>query len=135
MIYLNYGDNEVVAQLSSLSQNLVNPYYVWKLTDKDSDRIYIFQATDYSLHPHIWNRFTVSVATYSGPTAGVIDIVPSVYKYDVYEMLNQYDLNLGNARGLVESGLLTYNATVSVVASFTQSNDDVTTVYRNQNRV
>lgn len=50
-------------------------------------------------------------------------------------MVNQYDLDLNNAVGLVESGIITYNATYSNPIAYTQSNADITVVYRNQNRI
>ena len=52
-----------------------------------------------------------------------------------YEMANPYDLNLNNSLGIVENGIITYNATFSRPTAFTQSNDDVTVVWRNQNRI
>ena len=135
MIYVKWGDNKVVTTLSEMSVNLVNPYYTWKLTDKDSDEVYIFTATDNSYAPHYWNSFTFSVSDSFNPLQGEINIKPSTYTYEVYEMVNEYDLDLNNAVGLVETGLLTYNATYSPIGAYTQSNNNTTVVYRNQNRI
>lgn len=52
MKYLKWGDNRVVATLSEMSVNLVNPYYTWKLIDKDSDEVYLFTAEDNSSVPY-----------------------------------------------------------------------------------
>jgi hypothetical protein len=134
MIYLNSGTNSIVATLYERCSNIINPYFTWRLIDKDSDATYIFYADDTSRAPYYWNSFTVSVAVGSA-TAGFVNIPPSTYSYEVYEMTNPYDLNLNNSLGIVENGIITYNATFSRPKSFTQSNDDVTIVYRNQNRI
>ena len=134
MIYLNAGVNKIFATLYEESFNLINPYFTWKLTDKDSDAVYVFCADDNSTAPYYWNSFTVSVGPGSA-TAGYVDIPPSIYSYEVYEMPNPYDLDLNNSLGIVENGLITYNATYSNPVAFTQSNDDVIVVFRNQNRV
>lgn len=137
MIYLNQtGPTKIVATLYEKCQNQVNPYFTWKLTDKDSNAITIFCADDFSYAPYYWNAFTVSVSsTQSGLTHGIINVPASIFSYEVYEMANPYDLNLDNAIGLVENGLITINATYSAPQSFTMSNTNTTNVYRNQNRI
>lgn len=135
MIYLSYtGSTAVVATLYELCQNQVNPFFTWRLIDKDSNDEYIFTADDYSSVPYYWSAFTISVATPSAATAGVIWVPAGQYTYEVYEMTNQYDLNLSNAVGLVETGLVTINPTYSAIQSYTQSNN-TTEVYRNINRI
>jgi hypothetical protein len=136
MIYLKQsGSTKVVATLYEKCKNQVNPYFTWKLTEKDSNAITIFCADDFSYAPYYWNAFTISVSTtQSGATHGIINIPASIFSYEVYEMKNPYDLNLKNAVGLVENGLITINATYSVQAS-TMSNTNTINVYRNQNRI
>lgn len=134
MLYLNSQPKSLVVTLYEKCKNVFNPYFTWKLIDKDSDATYLFYADDNSYSPYYWNSFTVSVGVGSA-TAGYVNISPSIYSYEVYEMSNPYDLDLNNSLGMVENGLLTYNATFSETASFTQSNDNVTFVWRNQNRI
>lgn len=135
MIYLSYtGSSVATVTLYEKCQNQINPYFTWKFIDKDSNDEYIFTADDFSTAPYYWNSFTISIATPSAPTAGVIYITGGQYKYEVYEMANQYDLNLSNAIGLVENGLVTINITYSEIQSYTASSS-TTNVYRNQNRI
>lgn len=137
MLYLNpEGPSKVVVTLYERCKNLVNPYFTWKLIDKDSDLITIFYANDFSPVPYYWNTFTFSVSpTQSLPVDGIINIPASTYAYEVYEMENPYDLDLNNSLGMVENGILTIFATHSNIIAYTQSNTDVTPVYRNQNRI
>jgi hypothetical protein len=137
MIYLNQtGATKVVCTLYERCKNRVNPYFAWQLIDKDSDKVTVFCADDFSYAPYYWNAFTFSISTtMSSATHGVINVPASTYTYNVYEMQHQYDLNLKNAVGLVETGIVTINATYSAVIAYTQSNTNVTNVYRNQNRI
>lgn len=137
MIYLNQvGKTNVVTTFYENCVNRVNPFFAWKITDKDSNEVTTFCADDFSLIPNYWNIFSITLSpTMSGPTQGIINIPASIYTYQVYEMANQYDLNLNNAIGLVETGLITINATYTPPLSYTQSNNDITLVYRNQNRI
>jgi ABC-type molybdate transport system substrate-binding protein len=135
MIYLSYtGSTAVTVTLYELCQNQTNPYFTWKFIDKDSNDEYIFCADDFSTAPYYWNTFTISIATPSSATAGVIDIPAGQYTYEVYEMANQWDLNLNNAIGLVETGLVTINPTYSQIQSYTAS-PTTTNVYKNLNRI
>lgn len=137
MIYLNQeGATEVITTLYEKCQNRINPYFTWKMVDKDSNAETIFYADDFSYAPYYWNAFTISVSpTYSSATHGVINVPASTFTYYVYEMANPYDLNLNNAIGQVETGIITINATYSPPIAFTASNNDTTIVYRNQNRI
>ena len=135
MLYLSYtGSTAVTVTLYDKCVNVFNPFFTWRLIDKDSNDEYVFTADDFSYAPYYWNSFTISIATPVGLTSGIIDIPASQYKYEIYEMADQYDLNLDNAIGLVENGLLTVNGTYSPIQSYTASSN-VTEVYRNQNRI
>ena len=136
MIYLNQvGPSKVVITLYDNCKNVVNPYFTWKLIDKDSDVITIFTADDYSPVPYYWSAFTFSVSPTPGLTSGIINIPASTFTYEVYEMENPYDLNLNNSLGMVKSGILIIEATFSAPLAYTQSNNTPTPVYRNQNRI
>lgn len=135
MLYLSWtGSTAVTVTLYEKCQNQINPYFTWRFIDKDSNDKYVFTADDFSYAPYYWNSFTISIATPSAATAGVINIPAGQYKYEVYEMATQYDLNIDNAIGLVENGLVTINATYSEIQSYTASSS-ITNVYRNQNRI
>ena len=137
MLYLNYtGDTEVTVTLYEKCSNQVDPYFLWRFINKDTNDEILFTTEDHSTAPYYYNSFTISVATYSGLTAGIIQVPDGTgqYKYEIYEMANQYDLDPLNAIGLVENGLVTINVTYSNIQSYTQSNMTVN-VYNNLNRI
>jgi len=136
MIYLNpIGSSKVVITLYDNCKNVVNPYFTWKLIDKDSNATTIFTADDYSSVPYYWSSFTFSISSDTDPFNGVIDIPASTFSYEVYEMANPYDLDLSNSLGMVKTGVLTIDAPHSETPSYTETNNTPTQVYRNQNRI
>ena len=136
MIYLNEtGSSRVVITLYDNCKNVVNPFFAWKLTDKDSNDITIFTAEDNSPVPYYWSSFTFSVSPDIDPFNGVINIPASTFTYEVYEMANQYDLDLSNSLGMVKNGILIIEATFSAPIAYVETNNTPTPVYRNQNRI
>lgn len=121
MIYLNTGDNEVVLNLYARSNNVLNPYFIFKITNRDTFLETIFTADDYSISPYDFNSFTMSVGTVFGPTAGQILDIPGQYDLDVYETNTQYDLIISTVSNLVKNAILNIGNTYSQPASFTQS--------------
>jgi hypothetical protein len=60
MIYLNLNETKpVVATLRERTQ-MFNPYFIWKLTDTDTNQEYIFSQDDTSVAPWVYNQFTFS---------------------------------------------------------------------------
>jgi hypothetical protein len=107
MIYLLSGeDNNAIVTLYEATTNLVNPHYTWKLENKTTKVETIFTSEDNSDAPWSYNSFTISVATYSGLTAGIINCPVGEYEYIIYEMPDNYNLNIASASGIVEYGIL-----------------------------
>lgn len=125
MLYLNTtGDTRVTVTLYEKCSNILDPYFTWKLVNKDTLAEKIFFQTDSSPRPYYFNYFTISIASPEGLTSGTINIVPGQYQYYIYEMQNPYDLDVNNAIGLVENGILNVNATYSTPNVFTASNNN-----------
>lgn len=130
MLHLNnIGDTELTVTLYEKCSNITNPQFTWELNRKGTYDQVIFYQEDHSSDPYYYNSFTVSVATQSGLTAGVINIQPGEYNYIIYEMPDAYNLITASAIGIVETGLLILEATFSTINSYTQSNDDVIRTY------
>jgi hypothetical protein len=130
MIHLSVTQSsEVIATLREKASNLVNPYYTWKIVNKNSFDEYIFSADNNTTSVY-YDSFTLSVGTPSSLTSSVtIDAVAGQYDYFVYEMNNNYDLDLNNSLGLVEMGIMMINGTYSDIISFTESNYDTIRVF------
>jgi hypothetical protein len=59
--------------------------------------------------------------TYSNPTQGVVQCPQGQYTYEIYEMTSA-DLNINNAVGMIETGILLISPTYSTTISATNSN-------------
>lgn len=126
MLYLNQGTNELIVNLYARSSNITNPFFTWQIVNRDTLEETIFYQDDHSNSPYNYNAFTISVATYSGLTAGIIDAEPGQYDYNIFETNTQYDLIILTSSNLVKNGILNIIATYSIVSTFTQS--DVYTI-------
>lgn len=126
MLYLNNQatPQEVIVNLYALSSNITNPYFTWKIVNKDTEAETVFYQDDHSDSPYNYNAFTLSVATYSGLTAGIIDVPMGQYEYFIYETNTQYDLIITTSSNLVKTGILQVTGTSSEIVSFTQSLSD-----------
>jgi len=120
MIYLNQSNNNTVTvSLYGLCQNVINPFFTWQITDKATNNTVVFCADDNSNSAYYYNQFTISVvsiaptATPYGSTAGIIYTNAGAYDYVVYEMANQYDTNINDAVGIIDTGILQINGTYS----------------------
>lgn len=113
------GSSNITTTLYEKCSNKVNPYFLFELVRKGSNDEIIFTNDDISTSPWYWNEFVITIATNSiGLTQGIIPLEEGEYKYTAYEMSNQYDLNINNAVGIIEVGLmvcgLVFSAPVSV---------------------
>lgn len=131
MIYLNLNETKpVVATLRERTQ-MFNPYFIWKLTDTDTNQEYIFSQDDTSVAPWVYNQFTFSSqpGATQGLTAGIISAPSGVFKYEVYATPNYYSLDISTA-SVVEVGIFQIQGSASVIAAFTQSTQ-VTPAFKN----
>jgi hypothetical protein len=105
--------------------NLINPYYTWRLINKNSFDEWII-SPDNNSTSNYYDAFTISIGVNFNPTSSVIiDAVQGQYDYFIYEMNTEYDLDLLNSLGLMESGILEIIGTAPSIISFTGSNDTI----------
>jgi len=120
--YWDFGSQEVIVTLYENSSNITDPQYTWVLENKDTLVKTAFYQEDHSNFPWYYNAFTVSIATQSGLTAGILDLSYGQFNYFIYEMENPFDLDINNSLGLVENGIVYIGYTSSGLSTFTQSN-------------
>jgi hypothetical protein len=132
LIINNSGPSNIVVTLYELCKNLVNPYFTFQLNRKGSQDVIYFTNNDTSTSPGYWNQFEIIPATSSiyGLTQGIIPLISGEYIYTVWETTNQYDLNLSTVVGMVESGILIYLGSSSIIPDFTQNNSTTIPVFR-----
>lgn len=135
LIVSSTGQSTVTATLVSKAQNRVNPYFTWTLFHKASSQSITFSCPDISTSPNYWNQFVLTVATASvGLTNGIIPLIPGEYIYNIYEMVNYGDLNISDAVGNVENGILVCGLSFSTTPAPMADNNIVQVpVYRPTN--
>lgn len=106
MLSIDTGDTKkITVTLYEKCNNTVDPYFTWVIKNKDTFEETIFYMDDFSTYPYYFNYFTLSVATYSGLTAGVINVPIGEYEYNVYEKSVPYSLTYSLSDNLVENGI------------------------------
>lgn len=137
MLYLTIDTpKDLYVTLWESSSNLVNPYFVWNIRNKQTLVETTFTGDDLSSVQPYYNIYNICASsTQSGLTQGIVQVTAGEYEYKIYQMSNQYDLNLNNAIGVVENGILVISsATYSQIITLTQSTGTITTL-QNLNRI
>ena len=120
----------MVLTLSEKASNVI-PYYTWVLSNRDSLVNTIISPDNFSTSPY-YDSFTLSIGTAVSLTSSVVMNIPAgEYHYSVYEMTTQYDLNINNSVGLLETGLLMITGTSTPFVSFTASEGFTFTTFDN----
>jgi hypothetical protein len=130
MIYLVTGTNSIVITPYEKSSQ-VQPYYTFQLIRKGSFDEVIFYQNDTSYAPWYWSQFEITIATYSGLTAGIIEANGGEWTYTVYEMPGPYILDLTQAIGEVETGICIINGTYSSTQEYIGTMNDTIKYYKN----
>ncbi len=133
MLYLN-PDNSydvLTVTLYELCNNITNPQFTWKLTNKDTLQETIFYQTDSSSNPYYYNSFTVSISSVVSLTAGVINVGYGEYEYEIYEKTLPYQLTISTNDNLVENGLLIVLTNSTTPTSFTGSDSATIPTFNN----
>jgi hypothetical protein len=121
----------VVLTLSEKVSNPINPYYTWTLSNRDTLVTTTISPDNFSTSPY-YDSFTLSIGTAVSLTSSVVmNLTAGEYHYSVYEMATEYDLNIQNAIGLVETGLLMITGTSTPFVSFTASEGFTFTAFDN----
>lgn len=133
MLYLN-PDNSydlLVVTLYEKCNNITDPQFTWKLTNKNTFEETIFYQSDSSSSPYYYNSFTVSVSSAVSLTAGVINVDYGEYEYEIYEKTLPYQLTISTNDNLVENGLLIVLTNSFTPTSFTGSDSATIPTFNN----
>jgi hypothetical protein len=121
------GSTTITTTFQQQAVNKVNPFFTWELTQKGTNQSIIFTADDISTSPNYWNQYVITVAATVGSpaiglTSGVIPLQQGEYHYSAWEMTNQYDLNISDAIGKVDDGIMVVGLTFSIATSTMSDN-------------
>jgi len=130
MIHLSYGaSNSVILRLTKVA-TILDPYYTFEIINQQSKEVVIFTSDNISPIPLIYDEFNLVSTTQSvGLTQGTIDSLPGVYTYNIYETQFQYNLNIASASFLRSGELVISGPNDFSYKSFTQSDNNTTSVF------
>ena len=104
----NLGSTQSIWILTLREKSILSNsyYYTFDIQNRNSLNNFVFSPDDIS-PSFYYNRFDIQDAITQSFTGSVaINFEPGEYHYDVYQMQNQYDLDISNALKKVETGLL-----------------------------
>jgi len=131
MIFLNQDTvNDVVVTLRELT-TISNPFYLFEFTSDDTNIPKYFTGTDISTNVNVYNEFSIEL------TSGVEDLEDCViklplkgyYKYNIYSMVTEGNLDIANITELVESGKVYVEDAVNPIKTAYAGGNNTKTVY------
>jgi hypothetical protein len=130
MIHLEYlGTASAILRLTKVA-TLLNPFYIFQIINEQSRVNTLFTSDNISPVTLIYDEFILTSTTQSvGPTQGIINNLPGVYQYNIYETLYEYDLNIASASYLRSGELVISGPNDFSYKSFTQSDFNTTNVF------
>lgn len=130
MIHLEYlGTSSVVLRLTKVA-TILDPFFIFQIINEQSKVNIIFTNDNISPEKLIYDQFDlISVTNSVGLTQGIINVVPGVYQYNIYETQYQYNLDLASASFLRSGELVISAPNDFTYASFTQSDFNITKVF------
>jgi hypothetical protein len=130
MIHLTFGaSGSSILRLTKVA-TLLNPFYIFQIINEQSKVNTLFTADNISPVTLVYDEFILTSTTQSvGPTQGIINNLPGVYQYNIYETLYEYDLNIASASYLRSGELVISGPNDFSYSSFTQSDFNTTNVF------
>jgi|694.fasta_scaffold134888_2 hypothetical protein len=130
MIHLTFGaSGSSILRLTKVA-TLLNPFYIFQIINEQSKVNTLFTSDNISPEKLIYDEFILTSTTQSvGPTQGIINNLPGVYQYNIYETLYEYDLNIASASYLRSGELVISGPNDFSYKSFTQSDFNTTNVF------
>ena len=123
------GTSSVILRLTKVA-TILNPYYTFEFINQQSKDIIIFTTDNISPIPLIYDEFIITSSTNSvGLTQGVINNLPGIYTYNIYETQFQYNLDLASASFLRTGECIIDGSNDFTYSSFTQSDNNTTSVF------
>jgi len=130
MIHLEYlGTASAILRLTKVA-TLLNPFYIFQIINEQSRVNTLFTSDNISPVTLVYDEFILTSTTQSvGLTQGIINNLPGVYQYNIYETLYEYDLNIASASYLRSGELVIFGPNDFSYKSFTQSDFNTTNVF------
>lgn len=105
MIKITKGSANTVVLTLTEKATLTNPDYLFVFKSDQTEAEFIFIASDTSVYPERYNKFTVTEKANPDPLQGEVSLPNTkFYSYTIYEQNSSTNLDPANATGVVETG-------------------------------
>jgi len=109
VIYLLPDTLNKVALTLTENVSIANPYYLFEITNVQTNKTVTFIAPDISGYTYRYNLFEIRVKTSPDRLNGELDItLGGEYVYNVYEQVSSTNLLVANTGDKLETGILIY---------------------------
>ena len=134
MIFLTRDtiNNVILTLTEKVTITASTPYFLFSFTNDDTNVAKLFSAPDTSLYTSRFNQFSLTVTGGTESlTGGTIDISDNGYwKYIVYEMTGQTNLDISGTTSVVENGKMFLCGTTLPITSGYTSQSNTKIVYQ-----
>jgi len=129
MQIINKGQNNFLVFTLTEKVTLSNPYYLFSFKHQVLMSSVNFIASDVSSFPTRFNKFLITETTGTvNLTSGIVSLPETgFYEYSIYEQTSSSNLNVDNATGLLEIGMVKVESPVPVINAYDNQNKTIIT--------
>ena len=129
MQIINKGQNNFLVFTLSEKVTISNPYYLFSFKHQVLMSSVNFIASDVSSFPTRFNKFLITETTgVTNLTSGIVSLPETgFYEYAIYEQTSSSNLNIENATGLLEIGMVKVESPVPVINAYDNQNKTIIT--------
>jgi len=129
MQIINKGQNNFLVFTLTEKVTLNNPYYLFSFKHQVLMSTVNFIASDVSGFPTRYNKFLITETTGTvNLTSGVVSLPETgFYEYAIYQQTSSSNLNVANAEGLLEIGMVKVESALPVVNAYDNQNKTIIT--------
>lgn len=129
MQIINKGENNFLIFTLSEKVTLTNPYYLFSFKHQVLMSSVNFIASDVSGFPTRYNKFLITETTGTvNLTSGVVSLPETgFYEYAIYEQTSSSNLDVSNAIGLLEIGMVKVESNLPIYREYDNQSKTIIT--------
>jgi len=129
MQIINKGQNNFLIFTLSEKVTLTNPYYLFSFKHQVLMSSVNFIASDVSGFPTRYNKFLITETTGTvNLTSGVVSLPETgFYEYAIYEQTSSSNLDISNATGLLEIGMVKVESNLPIYREYDNQSKTIIT--------
>lgn len=129
MQIINKGQNNFLIFTLSEKVTLTNPYYLFSFKHQVLMSSVNFIASDVSGFPTRYNKFLITETTGTvNLTSGVVSLPETgFYEYSIYEQTSSSNLDISNATGLLEIGMVKVESNLPIYREYDNQSKTIIT--------